>query len=193
VNRQAINLLGALVVALIVLLGALIGVLPRWQAARSAESDRQAVATQNQTQQMLIAAFAQQRQQLPQLQAQVAALKQQIPSEPRLDQLITLATGLPDGATLQTIGPGGSDTTAAAGASPDANGFQAVPVTMTIALQKATDAPSVLDKLRAGPRLLAIDEATVDPAGAGQGAKKGAATSTLTVVGRVFTRQEATS
>jgi type II secretory pathway pseudopilin PulG len=187
-NRQAINLLGGLVAAVLVLLGVVLGVLPHWQQARSDAADRQSVALQNQAQQTLIAGLAAQRQQLPQLQAQVAALEQQIPSAPRLDHLIDLTTGLPAGAVLRTITPGTATADATTPATASTTGFQQVPVTLTIDLRQPADAAQVLDRLRAGPRLLAIDEATV-----GQGSGTGSAEASLTVTGRVFLNPGATS
>jgi len=194
-NRQAINLLGGLVVVVLVLLGIVVGVLPRWQEARSAVSDKQTVALANQEQETVIAALAQERQQLPQLQTQVNALEQQIPSSPRLDQLIDLTTGLPDGASLQTFTPGGTSTSGSATTTtptPTSGGFQQLPVTLTIGLRQASDAAAVLDRLRGGPRLLAIDEATV-AAGGTTGGSGGASAATLTVTGRVFLDPEAAS
>lgn len=209
-NRQAINLLGGLLVVVIVLLGVVVGVLPRWQQARSDGDARQTVAAQNQTQESLIAALAQQRQQLPQLQAQVDELEQEIPSAPRLDQLIDLTTGLPRGAVLRSLTPGdsassgttssgtassgtaSSGTTATApGATTVPGGFQELPVTLAIDLKQASDADAVLDALRGGPRLLAIDEATVTGGDGGTGAGSGGAT--LTVTGRVFMNPAAAS
>lgn len=196
-NRQAINLLGGLLVAAIVLLGVVVGVLPRWQEARAAADQRQTVALQNQQQQAAIAALAQQRQQLPQMQTQVDALEQQIPSSPRLDQLIDLTTGLPDGAVLQTFTPGATPTSGSAStttpstAAPTDGGFQQLPVTLTIGLRDASDAAAVLDRLRAGPRLLAIDDATL--AGGGDAGASGASGATLTVAGRVFLNPGAAS
>lgn len=197
-NRQAINLLGGLVVVVIVLLGVVVGVLPRWQDARAAAADRQSVASQNQQQEAAIAVLAQQRQQLPQLQSQVDALEQQIPSSPRLDQLIDLTTGLPDGAVLQTFTPGGTPaagsatTTTPSTTAPTAGGFQQLPITLTIGLRNASDAPAVLDRLRGGPRLLAIDEATV-AGGGGTVTSGGGSAATLTVAGRVFLNPGAAS
>lgn len=193
-TKQTINLLGGIVVAAIVVLGLLVGVLPRWSAARTADADRATVAAQNQNQQLRNAALAGQRSHLPALQADVAALKQQIPSGPHLEQLIAVAADLPAHAVLRSIAPGGGEASGgAAAASPapetsTSNGFAALPITMVIDLHRAGDAPAVLDKLRTGPRLLAIDQASVTSASSGDGSTR----YTLTVTGRVFMAQEST-
>lgn len=207
-SKQTINLLGGVVVAAILLLGLLLGVLPRWQAAQDADADRHEVALRNQEQQAFISALAAQREDLPQLRAQVGALKQQIASGPHLEQVIELASGLPGGAVLRSITPaegdasgagtgttatptpgagtgGGTNTGAATGT---VSTFAALPVTIVIDVRRATDAAAVLDKLREGPRLLAVDQAELTESGAGDAG----AAYTLTVTGRVFTNQEAT-
>lgn len=193
-TKQTINLLGGVVVAAIVVLGLLVGVLPRWSAARTADQDRQTVAAQNQNQQLRNTALAAQRSHLPELQADVAALKQQIPSGPHLEQLIEVAATLPDHAVLRSITPGQGDTSGGAPAAPPApptstsDGFAALPITIVIDLRRAGDAASVLDKLRTGPRLLAIDQASVTSGSAGDASPS----STLTVRGRVFMAQAGT-
>jgi TolA-binding protein len=209
-TRQTINLLGGVVVLGIALLGVFLGALPRWQAADQAEATRRTVASQNQTQEIRIVALGEQRRQLSTLQSQVAALKQQIASGAHLEQLIELASDLPGEARLRSITPGqasapgmpaspGASTTPAPSTAPSegtaamagtaatagAAAFEALPVTIVIDLRRADDAPQVLDKLRAGPRLLAIDQAMLAPSGA---ASKGPAYS-LTVSGQVFLNQ----
>jgi Tfp pilus assembly protein PilO len=179
-TRQTINFLGGVVVTAIVVLGLFLGVLPRWQQAGAAENERRVVALQNQGQQALIAALAAQRRQLPQLQAQVAALKQQIASGPHLEQLIEVAAALPAGSALRSITP------APGTARPAAAGFRSLPVTIVIDLRQADAAAKTLDGLRAGPRLLAIDQATLASGGSGKATKY-----TLTVDGRVFMNQAA--
>jgi hypothetical protein len=197
-TKQTINLLGCLVVALILLAGALFGVMPRWHDASQHEHDRDRVAINNQTQQSLIAAYATQRTRLPALQAEVSALKQQIADGPHLEQLIDVAAQLPAGAVLRSITPqdtaaqpGATTPTAPTAAQTDMSAsFQAYPVTLVVDLNRAADAPAVLDRLRAGPRLLAIDHVALAGSAGSPGGGKGG--STLTVDGRVFLDQEAT-
>ncbi|MCA1981266.1 hypothetical protein [Nocardioides nematodiphilus] len=189
-TKQTITLLGAVLAVAVLLAGILLGVLPRLDQASQSRQERDSVAIQNNTQQALIAAYAQQRSKLPALQSEVADLKQQIASGPHLEQLIDVASRLPGGAVLVSITPGESgDGTPGAGAGTQptpasgqaaTTGFQSVPVTMVVALGRSADAAQVLQKLRAGPRLLAIDHATLEP-GAAQGG-----VATLTVEGRVF-------
>ena len=188
-TRQTINLLGAVLTVAVLLAGVLLGVLPRLDQASQSRQERDTVAAQNTTQQMLISTYARQRATLPQLQSEVADLKQQIASGPHLEQLIDVASDLPGGAVLVSITPGESSSGASSGAGPapgpspaPAAGVQAVPVTLVVALGRTADAAQVLQKLRSGPRLLAIDRATLAPAGD----KAGVAT--LTVEGRVFVR-----
>jgi hypothetical protein len=204
-TRRTINILGGVLVAAIVVLGLVLGVLPRWQQAGAAESERRSVALQNQGQQALIATLSAQRQQLPQLQAQVAALKQQIAAGPHLEQLIDVAGALPAGATLRSITPVPSTAQPAApaasssptasptagpaaspGSAPATAGFRSLPVTIVINLRRASDAAKALDGLRAGPRLLAIDQATLAAGGSSK-----ATAYALTVDGRVFMNQAA--
>ena len=200
-TKQTINLLGGLLVVVIVLAGVLLGVLPRLNQAGQSHRERDAVAMRNQTQQTLIAAYAQQRAQLPALRAEVAVLKQQIANGPHLEQLIDVASDLPAGAVLRSITPGESaagaaasgsagSTSGAAEAAPQSTGtggFEALPVSVVVSLHKPADAPAVLDKLRAGPRLFAIDHVTLASSGAdGKGGG-----STLTVDGRVFMTEAA--
>jgi hypothetical protein len=201
-TKQTINLLGGVLVAAIVVVGLLLGVLPRWQQAGAAENERRTVALQNQGQQALITALSAQRRQLPQLQAQVAALKQQIASGPHLEQLIDVTGALPAGAALRSItpapgtaqpaSPAPTPTTAPTagatnpGAAGSTAGFRSLPVTIVIDLRRPGDAAKALDALRTGPRLLAIDQATLASGGAGK-----TATYTLTVDGRVFMDQAA--
>lgn len=210
-TKQTINLLGGLVVVAILFIGVFLGVLPRLHDAQQSHQQRDTVARQNQTQQMLISAYGAQRKQLPAVQAELASLQQQIADGPHLEQLIDVASNLPGGAVLVSITPGdASSATGAApaaapsasatpgatpGAAPAGSGsgaFQALPVSLVVTLAKAADAPAVLDKLRAGPRLFAIDHVTLAGAGApsaGSGAKAGG--TTLTVDGRVFMKQAA--
>ena len=196
-TRQSINVLGGALVAAIVVLGLFLGVLPRWQQAGAAESERRSVVLQNQGQEALIAALGAQRRQLPQLQAQVTALKQQIASGPHLEQLIDVAAALPAGAALRSITPvPGTAPPASPTASPSPNGgsaigrdaatagFRSLAVTIVVDLRRASDAAKALDALRAGPRLLAVDQATLASGGTGK-----ATTYTLTVDGRVFMNQ----
>jgi len=202
-TKQTINLLGGLLVVVIVLAGIFLGVVPRLNQAAQSHQDRDAVAMQNQTQQTLISAYAQQRQQLPGLQAQVASLKRQIAAGPHLEQLIDVASGLPDGAALVSITPAGSSGSGAVAASPSASvtatpgatpsgaasgtvasGFEALPVTVVVSLRKPADAAAVLDRLRAGPRLFLIDHVTL--AGSAASGSKSGAGATLTVAGSVF-------
>lgn len=200
-TRRTINILGGVLVAAIVVLGLFLGVLPRWQQAGAAESERRSVALQNQGQQALIATLSAQRQQLPQLQAQVAALKEQIAAGPHLEQLIDVAGALPAGATLRSITPVPSTAqpaapaasasptaspTAGPGSVPATAGFRSLPVTIVINLRRAGDAAKALDGLRAGPRLLAIDQATLAAGGSSK-----ATAYALTVDGRVFMNQAA--
>jgi len=194
-TRQTINLLGILVIGAILVLGLLLVALPRWNAAHDADAQRSTVELQNQSQQALISAYAQQRQQLPQLQSEVVALKQQIAPGPHLEQVIELASDLPSGAVLRSITPTVSDPTAAASpaasapAGGSASGFTALPVTVVIGLRQPADAAKVLDKLRSGPRLLAVDRATLAPGSSGAGLDA-RASYTLTVGGRVFLHEE---
>lgn len=197
-TKHTINLLGGLVVTLILVAGVLLGVLPGWGRAGQHDQDRAQVAARNQTQQVLIDAYAAQRAKLPELQAQVAALKQQIADGPHLEQLIDVASHLPSGAVLRSITPQDGATAQAAPvapatpsttASPGATGgaFQEFPVTMVIDLRGTSDAPAVLDRLRAGPRLLAMDHVTLAQTAASETHSGGA---TLTIDGRVFIDQE---
>ncbi|UDY23074.1 hypothetical protein [Nocardioides sp. Kera G14] len=187
-TKQTINLLGGLVVAVILLVGLLLGVLPRLHEASESHQERDTVAMQNDTQQTLISVYAKQRAQLPALQAEVADLKQQIATGPHLEQLIDVASQLPAGAVLRSISPGSeSNGTAQApttdtGAAAQGSAFQSIPVTLVVELGKPADATQVMEKLRSGPRLFAIDHATLK-SGAGSGGK---GSSTLTVEGRVF-------
>jgi len=193
-TKQTINLLGGLLVVVILLAGVFLGVLPRVHDAQQSHQQRDTVAMQNQTQQTLISAYAEQRKQLPTLQAEVASLKQQIADGPHFEQLIDVASDLPGGAVLVSITPGdgtdgtsASGTTGAAPSDTSTGGFQSLPVTVVVTLPKVSDAPAVLDKLRAGPRLFAIDHVTL--AGSESGTKGGG--STLTVAGRVFMKEAA--
>lgn len=200
-TRQTINILGGVLVAAIVVLGLFLGVLPRWQQAGSAERERRSVALQNQGQQALIATLSAQRKQLPQLQAQVAALKEQIAAGPHLEQLIDVAGALPAGATLRSITPvpgtaqPGSPSaspsptaspTTSPGSAPATAAFRSLPVTIVVNLRRPSDAAKALDGLRAGPRLLAIDQATLAAGGSSK-----ATAYALTVDGRVFMNQAA--
>lgn len=185
-TKQTINLLGAVLTVAVLLVGIVLGVLPRLDHASESRQQRDSVALQNNTQQMLITTYAQQRATLPTIQSEVADLKRQIAAGPHLEQLIDVASDLPGGAVLVSITPGESssgpagDGAAAAPSQAPAAGIQPIPVTMVIALGRSADAGQVLQKLRAGPRLLAIDRATL-AAGGDQGS-----VSTLTVEGRVF-------
>jgi hypothetical protein len=192
-TKQTINLIGGVVVGAIVVLGLLFGVLPRLSAARTADTDRDSAAMQNRNQQMLNAGLAAQMATLPTLQAEVAALKQEIPSGPHLEQLIKVVGGLPAGATLRSITPGtGVGTAASSAPAPQATGagdFISVPVTMVFDVRQLADSAAVLDTLRAGPRLFAVD--TVGVAASGDAGKK--AGYTLTVTGRAFAADAATA
>lgn len=185
-TKQTINLLGAVLTVAVLLVGIVLGVLPRLDHASESRQQRDSVALQNNTQQMLITTYAQQRATLPTIQSELADLKRQIAAGPHLEQLIDVASQLPGGAVLVSITPGESSSgpagggAAAAPSQAPATGIEPIPVTMVIALGRSADAGQVLQKLRAGPRLLAIDRATL-AAGGDQGS-----VSTLTVEGRVF-------
>lgn len=183
-TRQTINLFGALLVAVIILVGVLLGVLPHLSQASQNHQQRDTVAQQNQTQETLIEAYARRREQLPALQQQVETLRRQITDGPHLEQLIALSARLPDGATLVSITPQETADGESANVT-DESGFASRSVTLGIELRNAADAAAVLDGLRAGPRLFAIDHVVLGDSGVE--AKKG--TALLTVTGRVFMRE----
>lgn len=204
-TRQLINLIGGLVALLVLVGGAFLVAVPMYAAAESVGNEADQAASANDTQQLVIDGLRAQEAKFDELQADLAALRAQVASESRVDDLVALALsataangGSLDGVQASPAEPFavrvGEETAPAATAPPadaettdaettgaeqttteavpaptGADDTQAqVPVTLTITAPDVSAATSIVDALRAGPRVVAITQAdTVTDSGEG--------------------------
>lgn len=199
-GKNAINLIGGVLIGAILLLALLAGALPMWEQTQATNEEADRVAAQNAVQRTQIDALARQKAELPTLQKRVGRLQEQMPSVPALESLVRAGNAsVGDDVQLQKIEPGviapfvpreepvdlsedaAQQPPAAAPAEGEAAaGLQQIPVTIVAGAKTAEAAVAFLDRLREGPRLLGVDSATITD----EGSEKMPYTVTLT--GRVF-------
>lgn len=90
-TRQLINLIGGLVTVLVLVAGVLLIGLPMYSGSKTADGEADDVARSNDTQQTVIDGLRAQQAKFDQLEAEVSQLRQQIATEPRVDDILALA------------------------------------------------------------------------------------------------------
>jgi len=199
-GKNAINLIGGVLIGAILLLAVLAGALPMWDQAQSTNDEADRVAAQNAVQRTQIDALAQKQAELPVLQERVSRLQAQMPSVPALESVIRVAyASVGNDVQLQKIEPGaaapfvpreepadlsedaGKQPAAAAPAEGEtAAGLQQIPVTIVAGAKTTEAAVAFLDRMREGPRLVGVDSAVIEDRGPEE------MPYTVTLVGRVF-------
>ncbi len=174
--RRVINLVGAAVVALILIAGMSLAVLPLMNTAKASADQALAATTANEATRVRVAKLAEQNTKLDELRSELANLRLQLTADDeRLDaSALAAAAARSSGATVTAItfgerqvfaaptgggiGADGSATTAKATATASTAQVQ-VPVTFEAEASSLTQAASFIDGLRTGSRLLQVVQA----------------------------------
>lgn len=184
-NRQAISLLGGLVVVIILIAGMMLGVLPLFSDASDVREQVRQVESQNDQYRARIAELSAQQENLPQLQATAAERVAQIPESASMDGVIRVAAAAAGpGIVLTKIEPGAAekfepptepvDLEAAltggrsgpgGGPPVEAGQPQQIPVTLEATAGSMADAVDFVNALRDGPRLLRIENVQIERVG----------------------------
>lgn len=199
IPKHLLNVIGAALVVGILLAGLSLVALPVYVESSRLDSERQIVAQANNAQAAQVESLRKQAETLPSLKAEVDKLSEQIPSASQIDTVAELAVSAAQssGVKLTTIDVGeitpfiaangaSSTPTATASATPTSGSgteaqTQQVQLKITVTTTKISDIAGFLDGLRAGPRLLRIDETSVT-------ADTGSKTFTATVTVSAFLR-----
>ena len=174
-----------LVVLVIVAAGWLLVVSPKRTDASTLRAQAVAAVAQNQQVEGKIRELKLQQQQLPAQQAQIAAINQQIPSQPQLPTLIRQLDDAASAAdvTLGAITPGTFT------AVPSDTGVSYIPLSITVS-GSFTNLKAYLSALETNPRAVLVTGFKINPATATAGAANTPAlppnTLALTVTARVF-------
>ncbi|BDZ40600.1 hypothetical protein [Microbacterium suwonense] len=193
-TKQLINLIGGLVCAVVLVAGGFLFALPQYLQAEGTEQAAQSARQNNATQQSIIDALRVQQSDSASLEADIAALRAQIPAEPHIDDIVRLAliAAARHGGAVDSVAPGdpvpfaartavegapaskpadaeagsseasaspGSSTSTGSGASAASDPRQ-VPIEITFTPPSVQAATDIVDALRAGPRVVAIVQAT---------------------------------
>ncbi len=89
-NRQIINLLGVVVVAAILAAGILLGAMPLYFESRATQAQADEVARASEMQEVQVQALRRDAERIDEIEADLAALRAQIPADPRLDDVFAL-------------------------------------------------------------------------------------------------------
>jgi hypothetical protein len=181
-SRRLIDLIGAAVVAVVLIAGMSLAVLPLFGTAKAASDEALALTRANESTRVRVEKLAEQNTRLAELQAEQANLRLQITiNDERLDASALAATAARSSGARVTeitfgdrevfiapvgggLGSDGKPLTKRAAA--DANTVQVqIPVTFEANVSNATQAAAFVDGLRGGPRLLQVVQAECSPSG----------------------------
>jgi len=103
-NRQLINLLGIVLVAAVLAAGILLGAMPLFLDSRATEKQADDIAQTNQVYEVQVLALRADAERIDQIEADLTALRAQIPAAPRLDDVFALVNraAAAAGVTIQT-------------------------------------------------------------------------------------------
>lgn len=179
-------------IALIVVVGWLLGINPRFAEAVTAASDRATVEALNAAQAAEIAALREQRENLADIEDELLELRQSIPATADTDSFIESLTAAAGAAGVElsrvsfaTPGPWGASGTAPGAPSPDSQpGMDSPPIptapegvlTLSVGIELTGDpvaVTAVLRHLQSEPRLFLVTDFLYDRADEGKGSITG--------------------
>lgn len=168
--KQLINTIGAVIVAAILLAAIGLVAFPLFLQTMAVTAQSATVATQNAQQQAAVDALAAKETELPQLEAQVAELETEIPSEPHNDTISALVAAAAEetGVTVTNFAPSEPipvDQTP--GAEATVSGRVQIPIMIDATAPSLDHMTAFLDALRAGDRLIVGLEPSISTGSAG--------------------------